>query len=387
MTSQPDFPALLGGEAVRPEGPPGWPPDWGDVKTSVQSALDDGSWGKYDGPHLEALRDRLSSDFGAQEVVLCSSGTVAVELALRGVPVTAGDEVILAGYDFSGNIQTVLALGALPVLVDIDPQSGTLDPALLADAMTPQTKAVVVSHLHGGMADMAAIVEHCWRHKIAVIEDACQMPGAKCERWLAGSFGDVGVLSFGGSKLITAGRGGALVINNNPGMAQRIRLYRIRGNNAYPLSELQAAAVLPQWQRLETDNQTRARTVQKLIDRLPENYGLTPFTNSEDKWKPAFYKLGFWYSAECFGGLSRETFAQAMRAEGIAIDPGFRALHLSVSKRRYRTAGELPHATRADAQLLTLHHPMLLEGEPAVEQFSQALQKIQHHGEQLKKNR
>jgi dTDP-4-amino-4,6-dideoxygalactose transaminase len=325
----------------------------------------------------------LTADHASEHVVLCSSGTVAVELALRGVPVGNGDEVILAGYDFAGNMQNVLAVGARPVLLDIDPESGTLDPIHLAAAITPKTKAVLVSHLHGGMADMPTIMEIAHQRNVVVIEDACQMPGAKQGDRFAGSVGDVGVFSFGGSKLITAGRGGAL-ITNDAGIAQRIRLYRIRGNNAYPLSELQAAAILPQWDRLEGDNNRRAETVASLISQLPKDSGLTPFRNPPGDLKPAYYKLGFLFSPECFEGLSRETFAMAMRAEGIAIDPGFRALHLSHSKRRFRSIGELPHATRADSQILTLHHPMLLEGEIAVEQFLAALAKIQHHAEHLK---
>lgn len=374
---------VLGGEPIRPAGPPGWPPDWQDVQQAVQSALADGSWGFYDGPHSQALMERLADDHDVEHVVLCASGTVAVELALRGVPVKEGDEVVLAGYDFAGNLQNVLAVGGVPVLVDLDPETGTLDPAELEAAITPKTKTVLVSHLHGGMANLPAIAEIAHRHGLLVIEDACQMPGAKREDRLAGTWGDVGVFSFGGSKLITAGRGGA-VITKDASIAQRIRLYRIRGNNAYPLSELQAAAILPQWQRLEADNHQRATTVAALLNELPTDAGLTPFRNPPDNLQPAYYKLGFWYSAESLHGLSRETFAQAMRVEGIALDPGFRALHLSHSRRRFRAVGELPHATRADTQILTLHHPLLLEGETAAQQFLAAFEKICHHAEALR---
>lgn len=383
MANQESLPTLLGGDAVRPQGPPRWPADWADVKVAVSAALADGSWGQYDGPHSEALMDRLAADHQAEHVVLCSSGTVAVELALRGVPVGQDDDVILAGYDFAGNMQNVLALGARPVLVDLDPVSGTLNTAELESAITPKTKTVIVSHLHGGMADVTRVMEIAHRQNILVIEDACQMPGAKWENRLAGSMGDVGVFSFGGSKLVTAGRGGAL-ITNNANIAQRIRLYRIRGNNAYPLSELPAAAILPQWQRLETDNQRRRETVALLLNHLPADCGLVPFRNSEPNLEPAYYKLGFWYEPKCFAGLSRDHFAQAIRAEGIAMDPGFRALHLSHSKRRFRAIGELPHATRADCHVVILHHPLLLEGDVAVKEFLMALEKIQAHAKLLK---
>jgi dTDP-4-amino-4,6-dideoxygalactose transaminase len=378
-----NLPALLGGNPIRPNGPPGWPPDRADVRAAVEAALADGSWGLYDGPHSLKLTDCLAADHACEHVVLCSSGTVAVELALRGVPVGDGDEVILAGYDFAGNMQNVLAVGARPVLVDIDPQTGTMDASQLAEAITSNTKAVLVSHLHGGMANLPAIVEIAHQHSLIVIEDACQMPGAKRDGRLAGSFGDVGLFSFGGSKLITAGRGGAL-ITHDASIAQRIRLYRIRGNNAYPLSELQAAAILPQWQRLDTDNNLRALAVASLIFQLPNDCGLTPFRNPPGDLHASYYKLGFWYSPECLEGLSRETFARAMRAEGIAMDPGFRGLHLSHAKRRFRAVGDLAYATRADSNILTLHHPMLLEGEIAVEEFLAVLEKIRQHADRLR---
>lgn len=383
MTNNKELPALIGGTPVRPQGPLAWPPVSMDVQQAVEASLADGSWGLYDGPHTKVLMERLAADYGAEHVVLCSSGTVAVELAIRGVPVGEGDEVVLAAYDFAGNMQNVLAIGARPVLVDIDPQTGTLKPNQLQEAITPQTKAFIVSHLHGGMADLPRIVEIAHRHNIVVIEDACQMPGAKWKDRLAGTMGDVGVFSFGGSKLVTSGRGGALT-TNNASIAQRIRLYRIRGNNAYPLSELQAAAILPQWQRLEADNRRRSETVASIVRQLPDGCGLVPFRNSETNLKPSYYKLGFWYEPDCFAGLSRDHFARAMRAEGIAMDPGFRALHLSHSKRRFRAVGELPHATRADGHVLALHHPMLLEGESAVSEFLMALAKIRTHAEQLK---
>src|SRR6188474_1516118 len=98
MTDKIKLPALLEGNPVRPQGPPVWPPLWFDVQQAVEASLADGSWGQYDGPHTQALMGRLAVDHQAQHAVLCSSGTVAVELALRGVPVSVEDEVILAGY-------------------------------------------------------------------------------------------------------------------------------------------------------------------------------------------------------------------------------------------------------------------------------------------------
>src|SRR5439155_13714733 len=141
----------------------------------------------------------------------CGSGTFAVELALRALKVQPGDEVALAAYDYPGNFLTLHALGARPVLVDVSPGNAVLDVTQLAAALTPEVRAVIVSHLHGGLAPMRAITELVRSRGVAVVEDACQCPGAVVEGRPTGAWGDAGVLSFGGSKLLTAGRGGAIL--------------------------------------------------------------------------------------------------------------------------------------------------------------------------------
>lgn len=338
----------------------------------MQRALADGSWGKYHGPHVGELTRLLAERHQVEHVVLCSSGTAAMELALRGVGVGPGSEVILAAYDFKGNFQDVLALGAVPVLVDVLPENLNLDPAQLAGAIGPKTKAIIASHLHGGVVNMPEVTRIAREHRIAVIEDAAQMPGARIHGRIAGTWGDAAVLSFGGSKLVTAGRGGA-VLTPWADVAQRIKLHTQRGNDAYPLSELQAATVLPQWSLLDERNRRRAENVARLVEQMAL---LTPFLNEPSDSQPGYYKLGFQYEpAEC-GGLPRDRFAAAVRAEGIALDPGFRALHKTHSRSRFRAVGDLPHATRADAGALTLHHPILLGALDDMRQIPTAVQKV-----------
>ena len=152
-----DLPAVLGGTPIRPQGPPGWPPDDPAIVEVRQRAAADGSWGHYHGPHSEALAESLAALHGFDHVRLCASGTVAGELALRGLKIGSGDEVILAAYDFRGNMQDVLCVGATPVLVDIRPENWNLDVDRIEEAMTAATRAVLGSHLHGGQGDMPAL--------------------------------------------------------------------------------------------------------------------------------------------------------------------------------------------------------------------------------------
>ncbi len=392
----PDTPALLGGSPVRPQGPPVWPRRTAETDAVLESLRDSGEWGRYHGPHSARLISALSHSLQQDHVQLCSSGTAAVELALRGCQVGPGDEVILSAYDFKANFTNVVLLGAVPVLVDCRGDDAQIDVAAIEAAITEKTKAIIASHLQGGLVDMLALREIADRRGIAIIEDVCQAPGTVVAGRPTGAWGDVSTLSFGGSKLVTAGRGGA-VLTSRPEMAQRIRLYTQRGNEAYPLSEMQAALLLPQWHSLDRDNAARAEVVDELHD-LP---GLTPFRSgatsvafrsvkgrsfAEQKTtlQTAYYKLGFWYAPTAFDGLPRDRFCRAMRAEGIALDPGFAGLHQIHARRRFRAVGDLPNGTRACASVVMLHHPLLLEGPSAARDFRAALDKIARHARMLR---
>src|ERR1700676_373664 len=122
-----DLPALLGGSQIRPEGPPDWPPEDAAVAQALQAAWRDGSWGKYQGGGVERLEQRLARDHRGPFAAVCSSGTLAVELALRALQVGPGDEVVLAAYDYPGNFLAVHAVGARPVLVDAAADDWNLD--------------------------------------------------------------------------------------------------------------------------------------------------------------------------------------------------------------------------------------------------------------------
>ena len=383
MTDDNILPAILGGEPIRPQGPPEWPLADAAVLEAMRQAYEDGSWGRYHGGHVARLEQRLADEHGVERVLTCGSGTFAVELALRALKIGQGDEVVMAAYDYGGNFLSVHAVGAHPVLVDVDTDNWNLAPEQLAAAFGPATRAVLVSHLHGGLVPMREIVELAGERDVAAIEDAAQAPGALVQGRLAGTWGDVGVLSFGGSKLLTAGRGGA-ILTRRADVAQRTRLWLQRGNHVCPLSELQAAVLKPQLDRLAERNGQRLRAARLLTEHLRGVAGISPFRNRDEKdSQQVFYKLGLQFDAEAFG-LSRARFVAAMRAEGIAVDEGFRALHVERSPNRWRGVGSLTEAERAHAGALVLHHPVLLGDDDDLMQVVRAVQKIHAHAERLR---
>jgi dTDP-4-amino-4,6-dideoxygalactose transaminase len=382
MTAMPDLPAILGGEPVRPQGPPDWPGRDPEVAAAVAAALADGSWGKYDGPHVPALETDLAKYHEVPHVLSCASGTLAIEIALRALQVQPGDEVILAAYDYEANFLCIHALGATPVLVDVAAHNWNLDPERLHGAFSEKTRAIIVSHLHGGMVPMREVRDFADRAGAPIIEDAAQAVGATVQGKRAGTWGDIGILSFGGSKLLSAGRGGAL-LTNRAELHQRLRVLLRRGVQQWAaLSELQAAALRPQLARLNERHARRAAAVAQLDMLLADVPGLRRFEDNCD-CSPAYYKVGFQFDESAWG-VSRDRFADALRAEGIAIDPGFRAVHVGRGTGRFRAAGDLAEAERAHRGALVLHHPILLCNEAEIADIARAIRRLYANRERLR---
>jgi len=293
--------------------------------------------------------------------------------------------VILAGYDFPGNFRAIEAVGARPVLVDIVDGGWTIDLRHFAAAKSDQTKAVIVSHLHGHLVPMAAAMDQARELGLKVLEDACQVPGAMIAGRPAGSWGDVGVLSFGGSKLLTAGRGGA-VLTSHAEIAQRIRAFTFRGNEAYPLSELQAAVLLPQLCKLPEMTHTRAAAARHLCDQLHDLSQLKAGPVEKPGNISAYYKLAWRYQA-AWGGPSfgstapdgsnplRDRLIDDLQVEGIAIDAGFRGFNKRSAK-RCRVIGELSQAQAAAEATLILHHPSLLLNRSQLDLLAATIRKV-----------
>ncbi len=372
---------MNGGPRAVPEGPPPWPRPDQAVQAALVAAYADGSWGRYHGPHCDRLCQSLTQLTATQHAGLCCSGTIAVEIALRGLKIGPGDEVILAAYDFPGNFRAIEAIGARPVLVDLAPGTWTIDVDQVAAALAPETKAIIVSHLHGSLADMPRVRELADNHGLLIVEDACQVPGALVACKPAGSWGDCGVFSFGGSKLLTAGRGGAMVTSRDD-VLQRIKIVCERGNNAFPLSELQAAVLLPQLLRLADDNERRQKAVELLRNDCQGLPRLRPLDLPTDReTKTAFYKLPWLLTGNndaCDSAefeQERRGFLAAIQAEGVAMDEGFRGFARRTNQ-RCRAVGDLINARRAAAGTVILHHPVLLEPHQTILRVAQAMRKV-----------
>lgn len=364
--------AILGGTPAVSAAAPSWPGVNDRVTESIARLLAEGTWGNYDGQACQELSQRIASLTAHRHAMLVASGTIAVELALRGLRIEAGDEVILAGYDFPGNFRAIEAVGAMPVLVDLASDSWTIDATQIVSAASSKTRAIIVSHLHGTLADTQAIRAICDQHGWLLLEDACQAPGAKIDGAPVGSFGDVSVLSFGGSKLLSAGRGGAICTSSDE-ILQRLRVYCDRGNHAFPLSQLQSAAVLPQLDDL-AELTARRHVAANHLRSLVASQSLLVAPRDRATDLPAYYKLAWWLS-DSIEATDRAAIFAAVRAEGIAIDEGFRGFAKRTS-RRCRVAGSLEQSARAADRTVLMHHPALLEASEKLDQIAHGIQKV-----------
>jgi dTDP-4-amino-4,6-dideoxygalactose transaminase len=178
------------------------------------------------GPAVESFEREFAAYTGAREAVAVNSGTSALHVALLAAGVGSGDEVITVPFTFVATVAAIEYTGATPVLVDVDSDYYTMDPAALERAITPRTKAIMPVHLFGQPADMDPILDVARRHHLVVIEDAAQAHGAEDNGRRAGSIGDIGCFSFyPGKNLGAYGEGGAAV-TNNPQYADAMRLLR-----------------------------------------------------------------------------------------------------------------------------------------------------------------
>jgi dTDP-4-amino-4,6-dideoxygalactose transaminase len=345
-----------------------WPIASDAVKTSLKDVVASNAWGLYDGALTEDLQRALQQTFDCTHSMLCCSGTMAVELALRGVGVKPDCEVVLAAYDFPGNFRAIEAIGAKPVLVDVVENGWVIDPSQLSRAVGSDTAAVLVSHLHGQLLDMDA-VRQALPESIPIVEDCCQVPGASIGDRPCGSFGDVSAFSFGGSKLLSAGRGGA-ILSNQESIIRKARLFGARGNDAFPLSQLQAAVLIPQVAELEKLNSIRQSAVESIIAPLREDFA-TVLVRPETQPTSAWYKLP-WLLCD---DNDRSMVLARLQAEGVPVDIGFRGFAKRTG-RRCRKVGEVPNAIRAASQTILLHHPTLLEPAETREQIVSGIKKV-----------
>ncbi len=321
--------AIAGGEPQRQEPYPSWPM-WTQAEVdAVQAVVTSGRWISTQGTEVKQFESEYAAYHDAAYGIAVVNGTVALKLALTAAGVGVGDEVLMPGYTFVATATAALEVGAVPVFVDIDPETYTMDPTHAAALVTPRTRAIVPVHLGGRPADMDAIMDLAKRHDLAVIEDAAQAWGASWNGVKVGVIGDIGGISFQASKNITAGEGG-MMLTNDPAIGELARSLSNCGRQAdglwyahyvlggnYRLSEFQGAVLRVQLQRYPEYLAKRQANAAHLEAGLAEVEGISTMRPDARVTANAYHIFFMRYDADAFGGLSRDRFLKALQAEGI----------------------------------------------------------------------
>lgn len=336
-------PAILGGPAAWDKARwikwPIWIPETDEKR--VLEVLRSGVWSRAS--VVSEFEKVWSETLGVKRTLLVSNGTNALIVALNQLDIKAGDEVLVPPYTFISTVQAILMNGAMPIFVDIDPETYQIDPAKIEAKITPRTKAILPVHILGMPADMPRIMEIAKKHNLLVVEDACQAPLTEINNKKAGTIGHAGCFSFQNSKNIPIGEGGA-VVSNDEAFIDRCFSFQnlglpygtavgtfnagsVRIGTKVRLTEYQAAIGLAQLKRLDAQTTTREQNAAYLKSKIENIPGIVPYKTYDSATRISFHLFSFRYKKEFFQGLSRNAFMQALRAEGVPCSGGYTPLN------------------------------------------------------------
>ncbi|MDD4886151.1 MAG: DegT/DnrJ/EryC1/StrS aminotransferase family protein [Thiomonas sp.] len=328
------------------------------------------------GPWCAKFEQALSEFFGGRTVLAYSSGTVTMEVALKLLGIGPGDEVITTPLSWVATSNVILAVGAAPVFVDIDPVTRNIDCARIEAAITPRTRAILPVHLAGLPADLDAIYAIAARHKLRVIEDAAQAIGSLWKDQRIGSFGDFASFSFHPNKNITSIEGGCLVLppDADADLARRLRLQGVQRSGLdgmevdvvggkSNLTDVAARVGWGQLQHIETFNARRrdlARqyfTAFDAIDLQARGVQLPPRDFTQSNWHM--------FQIVPPPQAPRAALMQALKDRGITTGVHYPPIHLfSLYRKRGFQPGDFPHAEAVGAAILTLPlFPRMLDSD------------------------
>ena len=390
---------------------PRWPMVEEEDRKAVLEALESRRWCRiYPGSRAEEFEKAFAAYQDAQYGVSVSNGTVALELALLACGIRPGDEVLVSAVTFIASASAIVtSVGAVPVFVDIDPETASISPAGIEEAITDRTKGVVAVHYGGYPVDFDRILPIVEKHGLALIEDCAHAQGTEWKGRKVGAMGDMGAFSFQESKAFTAGEGG-IVLTNDEHTAEQARLYhnigRVVGRPGYEhhvlasnyrLSELQAALLLVQLRRFDRE-QARVKHEQGefLAKGLQEIGGVEPLKRDERITQRGYYFFIARYDSEQFGGVHRDRFVEALRAEGVPCGAGYGIpLYKQPAFKRERIEPllaessqpwpdyenlYLPVAERfCGKEQVTIPHQVLLAGREGMETVLEAVTKIKRN--------
>jgi len=413
---QNDKPALLGGPKAFTGRFSGWPIYDRSEEQALLEVLHSDKWGRLDGDVTAKFEAEYARYMGMKHCLATSGGTTALYSMLGALGIGPGDEVVMPAYTFVATYNVVVLNYALPILVDTDINSFQIDAKKMEKAITKETKVLMPVHMGGIPADLDAIMAIATKHKLPVIEDACQAPGSEWRGKKVGSYGIGAAFSFQSSKNLNCAEGGAITTNDSEfynacyafhhqGETANAATFGTgvgtRGTNAR-MTEWQARMLLAQMTRFQAQDKIRtenATYLAKLISEIPGIYPAKPYSAST---YISHHLFMYRYDPKGFAGMSRSRFIEALRAEGISTSTGYGRLdrdnyvlalaqnphYLKIygekTMKQWLERNKCPQNEKLTDQSLWITQYALLGSKQDMDQIAEAMRKIQKNAKELK---
>ncbi len=316
------------------------------------------------GPQCSALEQEIAQYCGIKHAIACADGTDALLLALKAVGIGAGDEVITPSFTFAATAEAIVLAGAVPVFVDIEPDTYNIDANLVEAALTPRTRAIMPVHLYGRPAALDKLAAMCARHRLKLLEDCAQSLGVRYQGKATGAWGEAGSVSFYPSKNLGAYGDAGMVLTNDDRIAQQVRLLRNHGSaKTYyhetigwnsRLDEIQAAILRIKFKRLDQCNGRRRWAAARYCELLGGSNVVLP----QDDGNCNYHQF-------TIRSPKRDAIMQTLKAQGIDSRIYYPIpLHQQQAFAQYAPRAPLPHSERAAREVMSLPmHPYLNDAQ------------------------
>jgi dTDP-4-amino-4,6-dideoxygalactose transaminase len=421
--------ALIGGSpAVSHRLGSTWP-IWGESELQLLTGvLESGKWwrGGYENPadsKVGQFEEAFAHFQDAKYAVAVTNGTTALECAYKAAGVEAGDEVIVPAITFIATSTAVLQVGAVPVFVDVDPNTYTIDPKAVEAAITDRTRCIAPVDYGGMPSDYDSLIAIGKQHGIPIVADCAHAHGSQWKGRGVGALTEFGTFSFQQFKPLTTGEGG-MIVSNDQQLIERAYSYhhigRIKGRPFYEhhvpasnlrMTEWQGAIGLAQFGRLQEQVETRERNSRVLAGGLQrlndQGVGVAPLVRDERVTRWGFYMWHFKFLPAQWDGITRDQFLRALRAEGVPCGTGhtqplyqnplFQDAEHAFGRTGFPVRGEpygrtmdysqvnCPETERiASTEAVVLGHALFLGPQSDMEAILGAVEKIWQHRDALR---
>ncbi|MCX7917847.1 MAG: DegT/DnrJ/EryC1/StrS family aminotransferase [bacterium] len=391
-----------------------WPVIENIDKESVLRVLERGGLCRlYRGSWSEEFEKKWAKFTDTKYCIATSNGTVSLELALRALGIKAGDKVITTPVTFIATASCISELGAIPIFVDIDFNTGQISAESIEQNIDKDTKAVIGVHYGGYPFDIDKVKKVCQKYKLFLIEDAAHAHGTKWKGKHVGGFGQFGSFSFQESKSLQSGEGGAVITNNKKLYEEALLIHnigRVLGkpgychyilSSNYRISELCAGLLLSQLTKLKKQTKLKEKNADWLKKNLKE-LGIEPLPADKRITQRGYYFMVFKFKKEEFGNIARDKFLEAINAEGIPFGKGYgyplyknpcfskKALSKIYPENLLKILPDYENLYIENAEKfceiqLTLTHRVLLSSKEKLQKIIDAVEKIKNNIHELKK--